>query len=878
MFVYNCIDLAPGSSYLLQVDASPIPTKELKTTQWYKVITVPKLIFSVVNCTKKEDATGWTSDYVNITTWYRSFALEFAVAPPSCGLETYILFISKFEDLKLIYKGYKSVKSSQATPKFINGELKNVVTVNFTNATYVGTYQVNLRPTYLDEHCSCKTTSFPIVQVYDSPCKADMCQNGTCIPVGFTENYHCICNDPYFEHEGKCVDKHPRLLTCPADIIKGTGQKESIVSWHEPTVDTDISAAFECDPSSGSDFSIGTTNVTCSATDDVGNMRSCIFSVEVYDAGSPSLICPDNIIIGTNPGQSTATVTWSDPTVTDNIDTSDLLAICTPPSGSLFNVGLTDVNCSAKDNVGNEGYCIFGVDVFDDVRPVVNCPTDIRQVLDPGLSTSVVTWNDPDVTDNVDTGLSSSCTPSSGSSFNVGLNSVTCTATDFQGNDDSCIFSVVVYDNETPTFHGCKQLQPSISNKTALGQEMCPMFWTAPFATDNVRVANVTASNNPGNMFHVGKTPVTYTATDDSGNTAICSFDVIIKVAEERTSNFTIAVTTGVVGGIFLLCLISCLYRYCRLRPQKFSEGYQKAHEDTRFDLLPKSPCLEFRDPNQMAIHVHSVKLLIIYFDDVKEHKEVVLTFATFLKAHCGVDVIIHDWNTPDIVSLSSWISKEMNDASKVLFLSSYGAWEVWNAYIRDRPCPVKHSTYRDVFIKALEIIAGDKRNLSLELQSKYLVSLFDYTKLEYIPDPLKHLVVFQLLTDLPNLFFRLHDIAKEDGDGSFLVFDMNEKLKTTAGQSFLNAINRMKQLIRTDNNWFWNTLDSDAALTNSSMTRNDPACVCDSDMAYGLAQLEALTKFGDMSSVKESFLCQDQINTSGFGSMASNGLVPQVP
>ena len=51
--------------------------------------------------------------------------------------------------------------------------------------------------------------------------------------------------------------------------------------------------------------------------------------------------------------------------------------------------------------------------------------------------------------------------------------------------------------------------------------------WIAPTATDNLGgIPAVTSTHQPGASFPVGTTPVTYTFTDTSGNSAQCTFTV----------------------------------------------------------------------------------------------------------------------------------------------------------------------------------------------------------------------------------------------------------------------------------------------------------------------------------------------------------------
>ena len=54
--------------------------------------------------------------------------------------------------------------------------------------------------------------------------------------------------------------------------------------------------------------------------------------------------------------------------------------------------------------------------------------------------------------------------------------------------------------------------------------------WTPPTATDNCTVQpTLTSTHQPGDSFPLGTTTVTYTATDDAGNQANCSFNVTVQ-------------------------------------------------------------------------------------------------------------------------------------------------------------------------------------------------------------------------------------------------------------------------------------------------------------------------------------------------------------
>jgi uncharacterized protein len=149
----------------------------------------------------------------------------------------------------------------------------------------------------------------------------------------------------------------------------------------------------------------------------------------VYFSFPPCVLgCPGNIIANTDPGKSTAVVTYSAPSATDCG-----VVTCNMPSGSAFPLGPTQVTCTAP--TGDR--CTFTVTVEDHENPVITCPLNIGRTID-GAS-DVVNFT-PTVADNV--GASSTCAPPSGSTFPLGTTSVNCTARDAANNSSSCSFTV----------------------------------------------------------------------------------------------------------------------------------------------------------------------------------------------------------------------------------------------------------------------------------------------------------------------------------------------------------------------------------------------------------------------------------------------------
>lgn len=83
------------------------------------------------------------------------------------------------------------------------------------------------------------------------------------------------------------IPNDPPMITCPANLIAKSatpGSAMAIVSYPSPVVTDDCGVASTlCNPPSGSSFPLGTTTVTCTATDTSGNTAQCGFTVTLFD-------------------------------------------------------------------------------------------------------------------------------------------------------------------------------------------------------------------------------------------------------------------------------------------------------------------------------------------------------------------------------------------------------------------------------------------------------------------------------------------------------------------------------------------------------------------------------------------------------------------
>ncbi|MBK7525371.1 MAG: HYR domain-containing protein [Saprospiraceae bacterium] len=111
----------------------------------------------------------------------------------------------------------------------------------------------------------------------------------------------------------------------------------------------------------------------------------------------------------------------------------------------------------------------------------------------------------------------------SGSIFPLGDTQVTYETEDSAGNTDECTFTVTVVDNQNPVVTCPEDVSIYLEPLECEG-----VGEYEATATDNCSIASIDYSIPSGSLFPIGINPVTVTATDGSGNTAECTFNVWI--------------------------------------------------------------------------------------------------------------------------------------------------------------------------------------------------------------------------------------------------------------------------------------------------------------------------------------------------------------
>ncbi|HYC91511.1 MAG TPA: HYR domain-containing protein [Thermoanaerobaculia bacterium] len=161
------------------------------------------------------------------------------------------------------------------------------------------------------------------------------------------------------------VSGGPPALILPDDIVEeATGPTGAVASFIATSADE---TPVNCTPASGSTFPLGTTSVTCTATNPSGTSTGS-FTVLVIDTTPPVITAPSLVEVeATSPAGALVTYVV---TAHDLVD-GDVPVSCLLVSGSQFPFGPTDVVCSAADSRFNGDVIAFQVIVQDTTAPAV---------------------------------------------------------------------------------------------------------------------------------------------------------------------------------------------------------------------------------------------------------------------------------------------------------------------------------------------------------------------------------------------------------------------------------------------------------------------------------------------------------------------------
>jgi len=357
------------------------------------------------------------------------------------------------------------------------------------------------------------------------------------------------------------LDRTLPQITCPVNISVSCNQSL------DPVVTGSPSISDNCDNNPGITYTDTTTPGACAnnytitrtwkATDISGNFATCDQTITVFDNTPPSVSCPPGITVkcardvpaeATNLSQFLAI----GGTVSDNCTASSTITV-TFVTGSVTNqtchnrYTLTRTY-RATDQCGNSSTCQQVITVFDDVAATFDAPDDLTISCEDDIT-------DLSLTGTVSGTIVGNCGGTNqeatyldtwdekGEQCNgTGKIYRIWTVTDQCGNASTRTQTITIVDN-TPPMISCRENQSrdtdtGVCTYTVTGTELDPIsvsdncgYQGVFFSLSGATTLTGTTTLG-GAVLNPGTTTVTWSVTDECGNTQTCTFEVEVTDSE----------------------------------------------------------------------------------------------------------------------------------------------------------------------------------------------------------------------------------------------------------------------------------------------------------------------------------------------------------
>lgn len=349
------------------------------------------------------------------------------------------------------------------------------------------------------------------------------------------------------------VDTTPPVISGPAsvlveaDTVGGTdGTRAEIVAFLAGFSSVDLvdpTVTFSNDAPAF--YPVGNTTVTFTASDDFGNTSTRTGVVTVVDTTPPSITVPADITVegDTTGGAADTNVDiaafLAAATGTDIVDPSVLI---TDDAPTVLPVGDTLVTFTATDDAGNATTGTATITVTDTTAPIIAAPATVTIEGDtvggasnPGTAIDAFLAS-ISASDIVDATLT--ITNDAPAFFPLGDTTVTFNTVDDSGNPATASTVVTVVDTTDPII--TPPLDSVVEGDTTGGALKTGAAISAILASatgTDIVDATLTISEDGPAVFPLGDTVVTFTTTDQSGNTGTAT--ATITVVDTTAPNLT---------------------------------------------------------------------------------------------------------------------------------------------------------------------------------------------------------------------------------------------------------------------------------------------------------------------------------------------------
>jgi len=428
---------------------------------------------------------------------------------------------------------------------------------------------------------------------------------------------------------------------------------------------------------------------------------TCHQTIKQVDEEAPMINnIPKDITIFANRSNCRSMVSWPDLVIYDNVLLDDITITgeyngqeFVAERGGMFNEGVTTITYRATDICTNFTEAKFKITVLCADCHIV-CPADVCIPVGSDISTNAL------------------------GSAQAYSGNVDCGTADIDFNDimieSSCNGAMVYNRIWTATFaempdrqYSCMQ-RIELKNDSEILLSDCPAdvvvetnftqaFWQEPTASNGANSVYLTSTHLPGSYFPVGLTSVTYTAIDDCGNEAQCSFKV--SVLDDATYNdcpddillscdgsggvtldFDPPVYNGTcstcpdgrqIPGFVYVGSLNGSHYYCSMSNYNYEQAKKAADRLGGHIVSINSP----EENNFVATHIGSRTAMIGLTDIVKEGEFV--------------------WESGEDLDYNNWFSNQPNDKDKkqdVVEIDRAGLWndidnDISLEFVLEMPC-----------------------------------------------------------------------------------------------------------------------------------------------------------------------------------------------
>jgi subtilisin-like proprotein convertase family protein len=346
-------------------------------------------------------------------------------------------------------------------------------------------------------------------------------------------------------------DENPVFVNCPEGVTYTIGADADCnngIIWSIPIAEDncEVEVVQTAGPMQGLQLSLGTYEIQYTATDLAGNTATCNFTIVVEDDDTPYLVCQPDREVSTDEdlcSWESAENELNPLLVRDNCpgdvldyeidfaDNTNASGLGDVPGGTIFTLGVNTVTYTLTDTAGNVAMCTFNITVFDEQAPEIMCPADLTiECADPANEMLISDWIDSaTATDNCPGDIDIAATvffmdSQCGNTETILYRFV---ATDLAENTSECFANVVIEDTTPPSIDMEAEdivIQCDGTNNVA---DLLAWLNTNGGAVATDLCGEVAWSNDYdgliGDCGLTGGVEVTFTATDECGNTSTTS-------------------------------------------------------------------------------------------------------------------------------------------------------------------------------------------------------------------------------------------------------------------------------------------------------------------------------------------------------------------